>query len=115
MNLAASLSAPLRTAIALALMVGVVANAGAAADPTVHDIYQAAHTGQLKKAEAMVQRVLASHPDSAKAHYVAAEVYGQAGERGRARAELSAAQKIDPGLSFVKPDALSKLQRRLDE
>ena len=106
----------LRTFVALGLLIGVDSYPVAAGtDPSVHDIYQAAHSGQIKKAEAMVQRVLASHPDSAKAHYVAAEVYGEAGERGRARGELSAAQKIDPGLSFVKPEALSKLKHELGE
>jgi uncharacterized protein len=113
---ARSVFSPLCTVFALAVLIGIDPHPVAAAtDPSVHDIYQAAHSGQIKKAEAMVQQVLASHPDSAKAHYVAAEVYAEAGERSRARGELSAAQKIDPGLSFVKPGAVSKLKHEIGE
>jgi uncharacterized protein len=47
--------------------------AAAAAEP-MHQIYEAATTGHLDKAQEMISEVLANHPKSAKAHWVQAQV-----------------------------------------
>jgi len=42
--------------------------------PTIHQVYQAAESGDLNNAHQMVEQVLKAHPESAKAHYVDAEI-----------------------------------------
>jgi uncharacterized protein len=103
------------TVVAALLLSSLSMSVATAREPTVHEIYDAAEHGKVREAEAMVQNVLAAHPDSAKAHYVASEVYARGGKRARARAELSAAEKIDPGLSFADPKALANLRKQLGE
>jgi hypothetical protein len=86
----------------------------AAADPSVHQIYEAAQSGRIAEAEQMVEQVLQDNPRSGKAHYVAAEIFARGGNFPRARSELSTAEQIDPGLPFVtNPTAVSSLKREL--
>jgi hypothetical protein len=40
------------------------------AEPTMKQIYEAATTGHLDKAQEMITEVLSNHPGSAKAHWV---------------------------------------------
>ena len=84
-----------------------------AADPTVEQVYQAAQSGHLDQAQQMMDQVLRDKPNSAKAHYVEAEVSARAGNFGRARAELARAEQLDPSGSYAKPQALAALQREL--
>ena len=85
----------------------------AADDPSVDQIYQSARSGQLAQAEEMVDQVLRDHPRSGKAHYVASEVYAHAGNFGRARAELSTAESLAPGLPFANPSSVTELRSEL--
>jgi uncharacterized protein len=85
-----------------------------AADYTVHDVYQAAEAGHLQEAQTMMQQVLRDHPESAKAHYVEAELYAKSGQYDYARRELKTAKRLDPTLGFAKQDAVESLQARLD-
>jgi uncharacterized protein len=86
----------------------------AAADPTLHQIYEAAQAGRVGEAEQMVDQVLRDNPKSGKAHYVAAEIYARGGNFPRARSELSSAEQIDPGLPFVTNAAsVASLKREL--
>ena len=85
----------------------------AASDPTSEQVYEAAHSGHLVQAEQMVNQVLRDHPKSAKAHYVAAEVYAKEGKTSDARHDLNIAQTLAPGLPFAKPEAVAALQRTL--
>ena len=64
-----------------ALMVN--APAMAQAEPTINQIYEAAQSGKLDQAQTMVQQVLIAHPNSAKAHYVQAELFGRQGLASR--------------------------------
>ena len=59
------------------------------ADPTVHQIYEAAASGHLDQAQQMMDQVLRDHPQSAKAHYVQAELYAKQGQLSLARSELN--------------------------
>jgi uncharacterized protein len=105
--------------IPLALLVAVTATGLALAagpDPTPHQIYQAAEAGQLGRAEQMLNQVLADHPRSGEAHWVAAEVYARAGDFPRARAELATAETLEPGLPFVRNRvAISELRTQLSQ
>lgn len=108
-----------KIAIPLALLVGVAAAGlvlAAGPDPTPHQIYEAAHAGQLAQAEQMLSQVLADHPRSGEAHWVAAEVYARAGDIARARAELATAQTLEPGLPFVRNRAaIGELEAELSQ
>lgn len=85
----------------------------AAGTPSVDDIYRAAQAGHLNEAQGMVEQVLAQHPDSAKAHFVAAEIYAREGKTAPARNELQTAQRLQPGLPFANPQSVQKLQAAL--
>jgi hypothetical protein len=85
----------------------------AAADPTSEQVYAAARAGHLDQAERMMTEVLRDHPGSAKAHYVAAEVYAKEGRVPAARAELNTARHLEPGLPFAKPEAVVALQSEI--
>lgn len=85
-----------------------------AADPTVHQIYQKADSGDLRGARAMIDEVLAHHPGSAKAHYVKAELAARGGDAATARRELQEAEKLAPGLPFAKPEAVSALRAEVE-
>jgi hypothetical protein len=82
-------------------------------DPTLSQVYEAARTGHLAQAQQMMDQVLRDHPNSAKAHYVAAELYARAGNSSMARQELNTAERLQPGLPFAKPDSVRALQREL--
>lgn len=81
--------------------------------PSMNEIYAKAQAGKLDEAQVMVQQVLISHPSSAKAFFVQAELYSRQGKLDRARESLSTAEKYAPGLPFVKPEALQTLRAQL--
>ncbi len=84
-----------------------------AADATIDQVYQAVESGHLDQAQQLMNQVLRDHPDSAKAHYVEAQVSARAANFPRAREELAKAQQLDPSNSFAKPQALAALQHEL--
>ena len=81
-----------------------------AAEPSMHEVYQAAEQGRYIEAQSMIDQVLAAHPNSAKAHYVQAELMAKQGLLSKADTELRVAEKLEPGLAFAKPEAVSKLK-----
>jgi hypothetical protein len=83
------------------------------ADPTVHQIYEAASSGHLDQAQQMMDQVLRDHPNSAKAHYVQAELYAREGKSGLARAELDRAEQLEPGLPKENPRSVAQLKSEL--
>ena len=103
----------------LKLFVGVFASALlltsnlAFAEATLPDVYQAIESGQLAKADAMMQEVLKNHPNSGKAHYIASELYLKEGKLDAARNAFAQAENLAPGLPFAKPDSVQRLQAQL--
>ena len=85
----------------------------AQAEPTMNQIYQAAQSGKLDQAQTMVQQVLILHPNSAKAHYVQAELFARQGLGQKGREALATADKLAPGLPFANPEAVSALRTQL--
>jgi clan AA aspartic protease (TIGR02281 family) len=79
----------------------------------MHQIYEAATTGHLDKAQEMITRVLASHPKSAKAHWVQAEVYAKANKTNLARSEILEAERLNPGLTEISAKAVRQLKTEL--
>lgn len=84
-----------------------------AADPTMNQIYDAAAAGHLDQAQKMISQVLADHPNSAKAHYVQAELYAKEGKPSMARTELGTAERLNPGLTSFSPRSVQELKAQL--
>jgi hypothetical protein len=73
----------------------------------------AAEAGKFDEAQAMMDKVLRDHPNSAKAHFVEAELLAKQGRLSNAEAELNTAQRLAPGLPFAKPASVQNLQARI--
>lgn len=84
-----------------------------AAEPGVREIYQAADAGRMAEAQQMIDQVLKAHPDSAKAHYIAAELLTREGRLAQARDELKKAERLAPGLPFARPATVNELRAHL--
>lgn len=97
--------------LALACLVAGVA--AVAAEQSMAQIYQAAEAGNVEQAQTMVRQVLQDHPNSAKAHFVEAELLVRQGQLAAARTELQTAERLAPGLPFAKAAAVTALQTQL--
>ncbi|HEX5392536.1 MAG TPA: tetratricopeptide repeat protein [Rhodocyclaceae bacterium] len=97
----------------LLMTLAFVGLANAANDPSLHDVYQAAESGRLNEAQAMMDKVLRDHPNSGKAHFVEAELMVKQGRMAAAQGELATAERLAPGLPFAKPEAVQSLKARL--
>jgi uncharacterized protein len=97
----------------LICMAGLVASTAlwAADSPSVHDVYLAAQSGNLTQAQSLVEQVIAQHPKSSKAHFVAAEIYAKEGKTGFAKTELQTAEQLEPGLPYANPQAVANLKQ----
>jgi tetratricopeptide (TPR) repeat protein len=85
-----------------------------AAEPSVRDVYATARAGQVDKAVTMMDEVLKAHPNSAKAHYVQAELMAKQGRIADARTQLAAAEKLAPGLPGIQPQSVAALKAQLN-
>ena len=81
--------------------------------PTLDQVYKAAQAGRLEDAQKMMSKVLKEHPNSAKAHFVEAEILAKQGQMTKAEAELNNAERLKPDLSFAKPQAVQDLKNRI--
>ena len=99
------------------LLLAVVLTVGVAmaqsAEPTLNQVYATAQAGKLDDAQLMIQQVLIGHPKSAKAHFVRAELFARQGDLVHARESLATADRLSPGLSFAKPEAVTALRTQL--
>jgi uncharacterized protein len=93
--------------LSMVLVIGAPALAG---DATLDQVYQAVHAGHLNQARAMMADVLRDHPNSAKAHYVEAEILARQGHAAEAQGELDRAEQLAPGLPFVSPTSVQELR-----
>jgi uncharacterized protein len=98
-----------------ALLVFVCALPALGADANPDQVYQALRSGNLAEAQQMMTQVLRDHPQSGRAHFVAAEVDARAGNYGLARQELRTAQSLDPALASKDPRGVGELQQELGE
>lgn len=106
-----SLRTVIRTAVLAAAV--LVAAPALAQDPTLQEVYQAAESGNFAQAQRMMDQVLRDHPDSAKAHYVEAELLAKQARFAAAESELAIAERLAPGLPFAKPQAVQELKQRI--
>ncbi|HSH98466.1 MAG: tetratricopeptide repeat protein [Methylophilaceae bacterium] len=98
------------TAIIFSILITFSGFAAAADLPTISQVYAVAHAGKLDEAQQMINQVLQAHPNSSKAHYVASELLAKQGKIANAREEFKTAEKLDPGLSYAKPEAVNELK-----
>lgn len=82
-----------------------------AAEPSLHEVYQAANAGKLDDAQHMMKEVLQAHPNSGKAHFVEAELLSKQGNLKQAANELATAEKLAPGLPFANAQSVSNLRQ----
>ena len=97
-------------AVSLLLSLGF---AMAQSEPTLNQVYEAAQSGRLEQAQTMMQQVLVAHPNSARAHFVQAELSARQGQLSRARESFASAERLAPGLPFAKPEAVQALRSQL--
>ncbi|MES1980960.1 MAG: tetratricopeptide repeat protein [Pseudomonadota bacterium] len=99
----------------LLLSAAVLWNGSAWAEdsPSLDQVYQAAHAGKMDEAQRMMGIVLKEHPNSAKAHFVEAELLARQGQMENAETELRSAERLKPDLSFAKPEAVQDLKNRI--
>ena len=100
----------LRILLLVLAALGLAGLAAAQAEPTIQQIYAAAQSGQVDKAREMTQEVLRTHPKSAKAHFVMAELDASQGRLAQARDSLATAESLAPGLPFDRPEAVPALR-----
>lgn len=81
-----------------------------AADATPDQVYQAAQAGRYGEAQTMMDQILRDHPNSAKAHFVQAELLGKQGKLQQAQAELNTALRLDPSQNFARAGAVDELR-----
>jgi uncharacterized protein len=85
----------------------------AQSEPTMQQVSQAVQSGQLDKAQSMMDQVLAAHPNSAKAYFFQAEIDAKQGKNDNGRAALAKAEKLAPGLPFAKAESVAQLKKQL--
>ena len=103
----------MRNAITVLLTAAALAAGSALAqEPTLNDVYRAAQSGNMAQAQRMMDDVLRAHPNSAKAHYVEAELMARQGQLSAAATELNTAERLEPGLPFAKPEAVREHKKR---
>jgi len=101
-----------KTVFGLLLLAALTLGTGIAGaqEPSLHDVYQAADAGRLSEAQRMMAQVLRDHPNSAKAHFVEAELFAKEGRLGNAEAELATAERLAPGLPFANTTSVRELK-----
>ncbi len=98
------------------LLVAAMMGAGLAlaqTEPTLAQVYATAQSGKIDQAQIMIQQVLISHPNSAKAYFVQSELFARQGDLARAREALQTADKLAPGLPFAKAASVQALRAQL--
>jgi len=98
--------------VSIAMLVTLVLASGSAfaQEPSLHQVYQSVEAGRYAEAQRMMDQVLRGHPNSARAHYVEAELLAAQGRGAAAGAELKTAERLAPSLPFATPQAVQALQ-----
>jgi hypothetical protein len=90
-------------------------SAAAFALPSANDVQAAVKSGDYPKAETMMQEVVTAKPQSAKAHYLYAEILAHDAKFTDAAAQARRARELDPALSFTTdPEKFKSFERLLE-
>ena len=89
-------------------------SAAAMALPSANDVQAAVKAGDYPKAETMMQEVIAAKPQSAKAHYLYAEILAHDAKFTDAAAQARKARELDSDLTFTNdPEKFRSFERLL--
>lgn len=81
--------------------------------PSVEEVQAATRRGDLATAEQMMREVVAARPDSARAHYVLAEILAQRRQWPAAIEHAARARALDPAIRFTTPARFESFERAL--
>jgi hypothetical protein len=98
--------------VSLALSLMLVSGA-AFAVPSATQIETTIQQGDWQKADSQLNEVLKAHPDSARAHYLYAQVLDREGRPADALAQLQQAKTLDPQVRFTDPGRFAQTEARL--
>ncbi len=82
--------------------------------PSSADVQSAVKAGDYPKAEAMMQEVVTAKPQSAKAHYIYAEILAHDAKFSAAAAQAHKAREIDPEIGFTDPEKFRTFEQTLN-
>ena len=97
----------------IAALAFVLASAAAWAVPTTQQVDMAVEQGRYAEAETMMSEVVTAKPESAKAHYVYAEVLAHNRNFSRASQEVARARQLDPAIKFTSADKFAAFEQLL--
>lgn len=104
-----------RKMMLVAACAAVLWSAAAFALPSANDVQAAVKSGDYPRAETMMQEVVAAKPQSAKAHYLYAEILAHDAKFTEAAAQARRARELDPALSFTTdPEKFKSFERLLE-
>ena len=81
--------------------------------PTVDQVQAAAQRGDYAGAEKMMREVVAAKPDSARAHYVLAEILAHERQFNKAAEHTRRARSLDPAIKFTDPAKFKAFEQLL--
>jgi hypothetical protein len=81
--------------------------------PTEQQIQDEVKAGRYTQAESMMSDVVSAKPNSAKAHYLYAELLAHNGNFNKAAEETARARQIDPSLTFTDPSKFKAFESTL--
>lgn len=82
--------------------------------PTVDEVQATAQRGDYAGAEKMMREVVAAKPDSARAHYVLAEILAHERKFPEAAEHASRARTLDPAIKFTDSTKFSAFEHLLE-
>ncbi|HVI53556.1 MAG TPA: tetratricopeptide repeat protein [Luteibacter sp.] len=98
----------------LTLVLFALTSVAASAADSPKDVQAMIARGDYPAAEAALRQAVSDHPQSAKAHYVLAEVLAHEGNIGEAKTEATKAATLDPSTKFTDPAKFQHFQHELD-
>ena len=90
-----------------------VLNAVAWALPSVQDVEAQVQQKHYAEAESMMKEVVAAKPESAKGHYIYAELLARNGHFAQAATETAKAKSLDPQIKFADADKFRAFEQLL--
>ena len=97
----------------MALLMMAAVNLAAWALPTVDQVQAEVAKGNYAAAEVMMRDVIAERPNSARAHYVLAQVLAHNGRLDDARTAAQRARQLDPAIRFTSREGFEAFERAL--
>jgi hypothetical protein len=91
-----------------------VSAATAYALPSLEDVEHAVHRNDYISAESMTREVVTAQPNSAKPHYILAEILAHEGKLNEARTQALQAKQLDPAIRFTTPDKFARFEAELN-